>query len=498
MESLKNKMIFRALIGIFLATCFFIFRNTLVWGDSLNMFSPAPVLDAVVNTHVVQNVFDYIAEWYTGQNGRLSQAVLGAVIFQVSKLFFALPESFPSWLFKAGSLFFIIASGYTAIQMSLIEGQIKTKYAFIPMTALMSVWAYNKSTVNFPLWFDVCFIQYFLPFFLFLYVVSKVEGSKFNFIPLIVLTAFISNCTEHFLIICINYFTIQAFLEKKLRFHYSVLGISALIGAALFYFSPGQHARAQAVGFNIHSFLSPVFLLNWYKSSTLLGYQVLFEFIVYRIPSKIIYIGHFLLLLFTFLTAISPASWSSALIKKVSRIAFGFLLSYSMSLCTMLVSPYLPPWSVTIPIGILAIGLGFSAILFMQLVELKIIYNALNKGIAALFILFTVLSVYRETQPILSNYNEVIVFSDLRKRLFKKILQEVGEDQSPYAFYLDHFPVNSYGWSIEPPWGMSAYFRWVNKPHIQVLVSTDDKIKTSRHLTQVRRIKYEDLVEVKN
>ncbi|MCM0605490.1 MAG: hypothetical protein KA715_05320 [Xanthomonadaceae bacterium] len=463
-----------------------IFNNTLVSGDALNMFSPYPILSANGGTTIAKSYLGFVSEWNSGQNGRLSQSILVGIVFVLSKFFINSPDAFPSWFFKGISLFFIMTSTLLVYK--------KANNAFTVLS-IMLIWGYNRITVNFPLWFDISSLQYFLPLFLFLLIPEKKQLNhswrKTLVWGLIVL--FIANSTEHFFILTVSYFGIQMLLEHGSdRKYYFNLCLFALFAGVLFYLSPGQQARAKAVGFHVNNFGLPR-LIEWYQTTTVTGYQGLVEFVVSRLPISVINIAHLVFVLCAVFLIFSKNKKISVKAKNYAKKSLGFLMSYSACLLTLFVSPYMPPWSITIPTAILALGLSFLVIAIIEVAQTIPKLKYLNSFIVSGLSVLLLVTIYRETPVLKNNALEVLEFSRIRKAIYKKVLNDVGSSQHSHVFYLDHFPLNSYGWSVEPPWCFSAYFRWVKKTNIQVVIPGEEYSYINIPQSIIRRIDYKEL-----
>lgn len=467
-----------------------LYAGAFAYADSLNMLSSYPQLDAAGGTNVTAtNLAQYVRHWYVGLNGRWSQAVMNGTLASATKVFGFGPESFPWWMMRSLSLFCMLA---TPINFLAAAGAFARQIRPMGVCLLVlawGIWSFAQNTYAYSIWFDCLLTDRFVPMYLASVLAVGVARGWPGRRPLALAgfaAIYLFVAVEQFLVTLPVLLVGYAIYGRARNGAARTLGMLtesiALSGvSALIYFSsPGQHWRNGLMNVTAPD-LSPAGIFTWFTHAMPLGYNVLFG---QRDPA-IYWTLHLLLLMAGAGAVLSAtfAAWrarssepSSAgpLVEREDAVRWAvfatcFNTAYAASLATLLVSPHFPEYAAQYPALLLTLGLVFSVAAIARRLAAPRPAAVLTAACAVAVVLAVTVPAIRTN---VTSFKEEAAYARLRKAVYHRVLdlhRETGAD----AFVLTNSPVRSIGGTMEPPWGLSAYFRWAGKSDLLVLIDTN-------------------------
>ena len=467
----------------------------------MNMFSPTPSLNAYSSEiDISKDPIQFIQSWYKTQNGRVSQALLGTLIYIYSNNFVPDPLNFPSWFVRSLSLFFnisVLILVYTIFGKLKITSSIKKGFILI----FGASWLINPTFLYVNNIFDVTLIGYSIPNFVAigLFVYSFYLGSKNlisvkDIITFACLYLFFSNLSEHNLIsapFLASAGFLAGYMPKKILSFKTLLylvqcSLLSILSLLIFYFSPAQQKRA-AIVMNKSVDLSFKKVAYWLQESSNSGLSLLAQLDMSRLGNY--YIFHLLIILSSIgilgcnlynirFRSNQVLEDSEILISKLSILGLFFHASFFACMAPSLLSNYLPFYSMQFPCLLLALGLIFSLIAVIEQARFSIANSKLPYNYRPLYILcttFATLLFLHRFDAITTGFQEIREHSTSRRLMYTEI--ESIQKQGIQNIALVGFPRNRYTWTIEPQWGLDAYLRWKNIHNLTVIESNDAIIR---------------------
>lgn len=446
-----------ALFLLCLVSGYFLFREMMIWGD------PNLLLNPVINNspHALYRYFPFSALrsallWYQSLNGRVSQALLTGLTRELSLRLSLLPETFPAWLFRSGSLFVLIAA---PMNFLFLFGRMNIPRGVLVGCAAMlaAFWILNPVTYIPVIWNDFTFHQYYLPLYL-ISIVAATGRPRFGLWHLL-LYAFLLLCTEHYFISVPILFLAFSYvrseeatppLRKQLAWY---LGVAAAC-AVVYWISPGQHWRTGVMAKEFApDYSSP---LEWYRRYVPMGYRSLFPGLF---GSTFWAIFHTVLCLI-----VAKACYVTR--SRVFILSAAFLLAYFGCLSTTVVSTYFPHYCAQIPMFYLLMAIGLALAGGYQWVEARN-FKLARAAVAAVVVLSVVVAICRAPSLRL-DYVEARDQSRTRRWVGAQI-RRVYETEKRDRFFLSSFPNASFDTLLESEWGLRGYFLWEQLPVKAVL-----------------------------
>lgn len=452
------------------------FAGALGWGDSLDLFR-AP-----------QSIGEFLSYWHEKVNGRLGQALLTSLFLPIrwSSL---TPESFPWWLVSSLALFCTLM---TPIHFLLsIPGRIATEWRLLWLAPLVwLIWSFNPVTFyNRELFILMELIAYSLPIYLVsiaIMLLARGRSTFFSSSKSFTIVALGGACfallgEQYLLAIPVLVFGVTLMRLARKEFSSSVAiklvgwtAIGVLAGFVIYWLSPGQAIRHELL-----KSLSPFSLWKFYEHPVINSYKMLFH-----LPEELhqkarigLLIAHSVLLLGVFWWAKTDFSKNAAeertSLHGVGIFVATLLVAFHACFLTLLVAAYLPGYAYVFPSLLLATALSLGGFVAWQkmcgvLVVSKIKWAILPVG--AVTILSVILHVgthnwrsNSETARMVEQNNQH------RKKAYAEVLLEVKNHGTKNFVLLDcPLAYPAFGWTMEPPWGLSGYFAWWGHPSIHV------------------------------
>ena len=476
-----------ALLGLSLLIGYFLYRTALGWGDSLNMFSPYPHVSMKTNLSS-DTMLGYVSSWYSGMNGRWPVAFLNAVGSMFSRKLFFLPEHFPWWAMRSLSLFCCLAAPFNFL--FIIKLWIRKLPLLPALLVIYALWSFSPNTYSNSITFDCLFTDRFL----FVYLISVVavlifRKAKFEKIShllgysLFGFFVFFEQflVTAPFLFLFLIVLRFRGKRNKAFYFKVATANLVTMILASLAYFlSPGQQYRNTMIGLNNIGHLGVVKLFKWYMQSANIGYTLLFkESSSWWMLHSVVLIALIVYVCVTWKNIHDAAGFKDKRERiqslQLSAFALLFVFVFHCSLVTLLVSNYFPGYSAQYTTFFLAL---FLTALFLniylkgrELLACHPMRPFLSRGVqgaavigGSIFLFLTVNRVNADSK----DYTRIMELGRARSVIYNDIIQ-IHEKTGITDFVLKnapHWPNG--GYSLEPPWGFQAYFRWAKQPNITV------------------------------
>jgi hypothetical protein len=467
-----------------IAVGYVVHRGAFGYADALNLYSPYPQLDAANGTpKIASTPWRYVRDWYTGLNGRWGQAVMNAAIAAVSRAVRPTPEGFPWWLLRSVSLFCIFA-----IPLNLLAAAgVVSGAAMVALLAIWMTWSVAPNTMAYSFWFEVLLTDRFLPaYFVSLMLAAVGNGWPANGRQVAVFgIAYVFLSVEQFLVslpVLVLGVALARWEPQRIRsaarwLPILCLGLSAVAGA-IYLVSPGQRWRNSLLNTRPLS-LAPAAIVDWMQQAFPIGYRAL----LVGGASGRLWAAHLALYLALTVAVIvlvrsrfknDAATGRPRTTFAPGVLAWTFLTAYATSVSTLLVSPHFPVYAAQYPTLLLAAGLAFAGRFAFELARLPRPTIAMAARLMAIATLLAV--TVRITIPALrrdaAEYREERWFGELRKRTYHQVLDRSEAGQGN-AFILTNSPIRSIGGTMEPPWGLAAYFRWRDRRDLVVVIDTN-------------------------
>lgn len=445
--------------------------SSLGWGDSLNQLSRP------------YSVIGYFNMWWHELNGRVSQAALYAFLLMPLRSFAETPELYPWWLIRSISTFctFSTTVFFVAIMPNSVLPK-KNLSAFLLILYIWLLWALNPVVYETSAWFTAAeFVGYSGPIFLIsltLFISTKFKFYKINYTAACVLALLgfiMATIGEQYLLAFpVLMLGVQLSHEAGRRnIRTLVLKVMPLIlfgniiGFLIYWMAPAQKARNKLLGIHIDN------VWNVYIKSVQFGYQFLTNKQIEGMLLMLLVLIHTGALAFSFVWA-----WNDYHRRPVGKIyhyknaglfCLTLLLAYHACFLTLIVSDYFPGYAAIFP--------GLLLTLALLVLSLPLIYLLLRSGqgnilrlIAALGMasIFAYLSVH-DIAANIETEQQLRANNQLRRSIYSRILADADlSDNHKYILHDCPHAVPKYGWSMEPPWGLEAYFRWRGITDIKV------------------------------
>jgi len=467
-----------------------LYAGAFAYADSLNMLNPYPQFDAAGGTNVIAtNLAQYVKQWYFGQNGRWSQALMNGILEAGTKTFGFGPESFPWWMMRSLSLFCMLATPMNFLASAGAFARQARPMGVCLLVLTWGVWSSAQNTYAYSLWFDCLLTDRFVPMYLASMLavgVSRGWPSR-RPIPLAAFAAiYLFVAVEQFMVtlpVLLAGYAIfgrapnaAARTLRMLAASIALSGVSALI----YFSSPGQQWRNHLMNVKAPD-LSPAGLYAWFKDAIPLGYAVLFGHrnptIYWTLHLLLLLTGTGVLMTAAFVAWRARSSDPSAAKQLVERedvvrwalFATCFNAAYAASLATLLVSPHFPEYAAQYPALLLTLGLVFSLAAIARALAAPRPAAVLTAACALAVLLAVTVPAIRTN---VASFKEEAAYGQLRKAVYHRVL-EVNRETGASGFVLTNSPVRSIGGTMEPPWGLSAYFRWAGQGNLLVLIDTN-------------------------
>jgi len=482
-----------------------VFADTLGWGDAMNSMSRTVT------------PWEYIVEWYENQNGRLSQALLGSFVNSLLREYFSTPESFPWWLFRGIWLFAAISAPVNIVAILSKSFQFKEMQRTLFIVLLVwLLWSTSPIYYYTNAWFSSAeFLSYTGPviftsfFMLFWMRLQSIQSTWIHWLVFSFSYIFLSLLNEHVMaslpVITVG-IAVAGLIrrEKKSSYIVQIIFVSfilSLIAISIHLTTPGQILRNSAINAHVPDF-SIQNIFNWYSGTVPYVYEYLLPQYIYKGSSVfkiIVVVVHTSLLGLLFFTAkrsyekIKDKNVSLDLQEELSKdftlsvLSMMFLLAYVAALGTQLVSRYWPGYSGIFPSLLVTFGLVLSGVLYVEILLRKIKgrYKSLDAGKIKV-VLAVVLMIGVALVIVKNNIHEIkrtnlLVKENTRIRLaYYNKISEYHIKNKEVNFILKGCPyaVSYFGWSVEPEWGISAYFRWLGFDDVFVVIDSNPDYKT--------------------
>jgi hypothetical protein len=353
--------------------------------------------------------------------------------------------------------------------------------AILAVVYFWLIWTFNPTTFETSAWFTAAeLIGYSGPIFIIILLfylagTQKFFIGRFSGIFLIILGITIGLIGEQYLLAypflifgatLVGYRTGKIAKYDLVRVIFPTI-VGLCIGLFIYWAAPGQQARNNLLNLHILD-LHISNALDIYIKSVKYGYRYLLETpLEGSLGLNFLITLHSLVVVF-----ISILAWCDLRRKLFLRIfaaegvgifIFAVLSAYHACFMTLVVSDYFPGYAAIFP------GLLLTALWFMLLFPVfNFYYQSYKKKYRRLcyvvflasllmILLLTVLNLRKniETEKL------VRANAELRKSVYSDILKLVENKKGQrYALVDCQIAHPKYSWSMEPPWGIEAYFRW--------------------------------------
>lgn len=468
------------LLAFALLISFIQFKEILGWGDSLNSMSKE------------QTPFDLIREWWYEQNGRLGQALIYGFVFLPFRYISPIPEMYPWWFFRGLCLFasltaplFLIFANPNAFTMS------KRWISFAVAAIFFWIaWSLNARVYEGSAWillaefasYSGSILAITVALYLLRYLYIRQASEKYLQLFVFTTTLFFSLVLEQFAL-AYPFLIIGTLLATNRRYsiYRFILTIFVALTLAyyLYFLSPGQQARHALIGLNSVGAISIYSVFEIFHNSVLSGYTFLFQRMVDPIGYRtgiFIKLLHFSVLIYVVRKAffevfnnLDPYTQSHSCWVWTLTLYVSFHACYG----TLLISNYLPGYALVFP-GLLLVGANFSFIIslineFDKKLEINFwqkIIKCLLILLASIFIIYSAHSDFKKN----TETNKLISENDRRRLIIYKYIILHKANNNNYVLINCPMAKDLYGWTMEPPWGLSAYFSWHGYRDIKVFL----------------------------
>lgn len=452
----------------------------------------------------------FLRNLYLNVGGRVGSYLI-LMLFRLLSFFYFTPDSFPWWVLYSVSLFCTLA-----MPLNLVAaGQRLTNSRWIVSLFLLA-WIYLVWATNFTV-FGVTLLAvtvsgrwplYMLSLGIWLLSTppsSRVQWLRWGGLSLLYLIASLS--IEQILTSIPVLFAAVS-LIKGVRQRKPPSGWIWQIGlwaglsviALLIYLaSPGQLNRSSTAPQLMFDLSLWQKILNWYKETVKAGYDTLFTGSV----SYSVYLNSLILILLILaLGIVSLASYRARQrdlanqqllddLFSLNLLALTFMVAFISSLVHLFFSPYFPWYARMYPALLLAVGLGFSLLLLVRLVNPAMQQELLEaltglpslnddyKGsvqisdpiINLLSIFLLSILLFNITMPNLERniniYRREVWLTAIRRQAYQTIVN------THYASGQVNFRLSRCPPGLESTWGLVGYFDWRGYPELSVILDGD-------------------------
>ncbi|MDD5482442.1 MAG: hypothetical protein PHP98_02135 [Kiritimatiellae bacterium] len=483
-------------------------------GDVLAVINPCPQVTIADNIahypvnpypqiqprsgHVASNPFVYVWDWYAGMNGRVSTAIMDSFIALAAKKWCPTPESFPWWLMRSLSMYCLLAA---ALNFLYAVGWIWARrpgMTIVLLAAVWSIWALSPGVYVFSAMYDILLTDrnihtYALSWMVIGAIRNWPAKSAWRWgimaAGVLFLAADLYLFSTPVLLIAaagLGLVNKPEMARDWLRqaFYY---GAFAALAAFVFFMSPGQWAKNTFVPIIPPGDFSPA---AWFRRAVDVGYGTIFPKLSDSpwIWHLIIYAGLGLIMTAWIIIRIRRKSPGPSTAEDFDRqklfgiglMAFAFLTAFLASMTTMIVSSYFPPYAVSYPSLLLAIGLALSfwfvlGVIFPLLrmavpaARLPRLAGAAGKAVncgpfilaaLAAFLLFGKVTA-RFWPAVTDGHRRIMAQNLLRKQLYAEMLQIRNTTGQRHFILTNLWTSPVWGLHIDQIWSRAGYFRWL-------------------------------------
>jgi hypothetical protein len=469
--------------------------NGVLSGDGLNFLGKYPQVHMVESDRTAATIWEFLRDFYQGQNGRLSIALSVGLFWSLAHSIGFEAENFPVNFLRALTL----VGGVVAVFMALNDvckgvvrgfliGNLSKLLVGLSILSLSTAYLLVPTIFDFSLFFSTYGFQYVLPlFFLSPFVYLRTPGfgkpshslgqrarASFFFVFGLLLLEQTLVVLPVLAVGAIATAFASFELSRKQAINNSLWVLALVLGAfAIYFLSPGQIYRMSVTAYSGEE-SNLLLLRHWFARDWGRGYQLFlggFSFIPGRVW-PFFHLGLIGVSAWVFTRSAQVADINDA--PSVARCQrYGMLLTvalaYVTSLLTLLFSRYLPLWSQGLPVCLAVVNLLFA--FWIVLVELResAFFSAASQR-AWLRVLWLAVALglpFVVGARLVGEWGprawETLGWIDEQDQLRRELFEQVAARYRPDArncFEIQGFPRNPYGWSLEPPWGFSAFIRW--------------------------------------
>jgi hypothetical protein len=358
--------------------------------------------------------------------------------------------------------------------------------AAVTLLAIWMTWSLAPNTMAFSFWFEVLLTDRFLPaYFVSVMLAAVGRGWPSNARQIAAFgIAYVFLSVEQFLVslpVLVLGVAIARWEPQRIRRAARWLPILCVVLSAvagtIYFVSPGQRWRNSLLNTRPLS-LAPSAIVEWMHQAFPVGYRALLVggasdrlSAVHLALYVVLTIAVVVLVRMRFKNDSMPERARAAFVPGV--LAWAYLTAYATSLSTLLISPHFPIYAAQYPTLLLAAGLAHAGWFAFELARPRpaIAMSARLVAAAALLAIAAWITIPGLKQDA-AEYREERWFGDIRKRAYHDILERSQAGQGN-AFILTNSPVRSIGGTMEPPWGLAAYFRWRERRDLVVVIDTN-------------------------
>jgi len=451
------------------------FSNSMGWGDSLDIFkSPIDL-----------NIF--ISYWYKNINGRLGQTILTS-FFLPFRWFSSTPEEFPWWLASSIGLFSAISAAFNF--SASLSSVINKSNTLLLSVVLFISWSLNPVAFYNREFFTLMeLIAYSFPVYLISLCVYSLSQSYYknninqaHIVFLLFIGIFFSLLGEQYLLatpIIFSGYLLAKYLNGKVSFNLltiiiSVYIIGELLGLLIYWNSPGQMIRR-----NLLASLPAFSLWEFYEQPVVNSYQMILGFSQILIDKW----KYYILFIHTTLILFSLINFLIIFLryKKIynyyyvnsSIYLITYLVAFHACFITLLIAAYLPGYAYYFPLLLLVMSLiiTLKILLYFIIDSVKIFYlrNLILLALVTLCAL-TIFNIFYQNISRDMAIRKLSVENNIRRKDVYSQIVDLNKRTGAAKVLLFDCPLAypEFGWTMEPPWGLAAYFSWINRPTIKV------------------------------
>ena len=466
------------LVTLSLLLAYFLSLSTIgAWGDSITMGSSDVTF------------VEYIIKWWNNTNGRLSQAIIFASLFQPFRQFIDSPLGYPWWLITAFCFYCVILVPYLVLNTySKFTNESTKSFKIFFLVFVYATWSINSRTFESFSWFNTSVLcGYALSLTLYcillrwLFITTPIFIQKIQTrIFLLLISLFFSLLLEPYIavipltIFLVTFFRFSNFIRLKTILIINLYGIvGSILGLAILLSSPGQINRNKSLGIGLHKITESFIFSITYGYRYLLDYEVGSNFIV----KNLVFLTHLLLFLFIYkmafhnLPILKICNHNIPEKNKPYIFLLIMLVVYHCFFCTLLISDYFPTYLSMLPAFILASI--YAVVIFKTFTSSNSWFalkwprrlNLLRTILASLLILLLAKHLNENTKTNLSISN-----NDTRRLAIYEIIERDYRNKGTTSFAIINCPVAStkFNYSMDPPWGYTAWFEWIGIKDLKI------------------------------
>ena len=398
------------------------------------------------------NFFEYVWLFFQGQNGRLLQGILCAVVWQFSQWMGFGPEAFPVHLLQGASMFFVITACGLMVSSSGLK---KFWVALVGVIFLLLAW--NGRVVEYTFFFPNYYQQYALPLLLIALWIhwTATESQHKKKGEWMIFGALVLSLEQALVVTPVLFFLGEFVFSPKFVVslrnivkRFVIVLASFLFFSAIFFGSPGQRARmgmvsSQTIDFGV---------IRTWLSESIVG---VFSQLLPSAPHTNVAVFKWFFLLMLLIQSFFLVSYAFQNRRDNLYFARGAVLQvcFLFSMLTKLATPYLPDWAWVLPVFL------FLSSFFYFLLGLVVRFQKLKIPVVVGVTLFTL---FESSAHVKYSRERVGAFRLLDTERVAQRVQLLNAVQSSGKknFELKGFSKFPQGWSLDAPWGLDAYLRW--------------------------------------